>query len=143
MAASETFDTLLKQVQTSNLNYRIEQSPFSAVISLKKSLLKDKSGNFLMPPQPDSVLLHQAKVDNHALVQKIYQLENVVNSIKNDYENVVLDCENAYKTISKLEHELESTRFKEIKEENEVDKHGLILKNYQHIESLVEENKKI
>ena len=79
----------------------------------------------------------------HALVQKIYQLENVVNSIKNDYENVVLDCENAYKTISKLEHELESTRFKEIKEENEVDKDGLILKNYQHIDTLVEENKKI
>ena len=66
-----------------------------------------------------------------------------MNSIRNDHKNVVLDWENAYKTISKLEHELESTRFKEIKEENEVDKDGLILKNYQHIETLVEENRKI
>jgi hypothetical protein len=50
MLASSTFDAIIKQIQTSHLNFHLQISPFSAIISLKKTLIKDKSGTFLLPP---------------------------------------------------------------------------------------------
>ena len=40
MTAIEKFETLLKNVQESNLNYSVQKTPFSAVISLKCSFIK-------------------------------------------------------------------------------------------------------
>ena len=42
--ASNTFDFILEQIKNSSLNFQIQLSPFSAYISLKKSLVKDRSG---------------------------------------------------------------------------------------------------
>ena len=50
MAASQAFDTIITQVKLSNLNFRIEMTPFAATIVLKKSLIKDKSGYPILPP---------------------------------------------------------------------------------------------
>ena len=41
MDASARFENILAKVQTSNLNFKLEISPFSAVICLKKSFAKD------------------------------------------------------------------------------------------------------
>ena len=49
MAASIAFNKILQQVQSSSLNFHLQLSPFSAVISLKKSLVKDKAGCYLLP----------------------------------------------------------------------------------------------
>ena len=113
MAASDTYEALLKKIRTSNLNFRIEQSPFSAIISLKKSLVKDKTGQMLKPPLPDSALLQKVQSDNQNLSKKIDHLENIVKSINSDLENSVQDCESAYKTISKLQYELNTARLPE------------------------------
>ena len=53
MAASKAFDHVLQQVTSSSLNFQLQLSPFSAVISLKKSFVKDKDGipKQLTPPQ--------------------------------------------------------------------------------------------
>ena len=102
MAASNKFDNLLKQVQSSNLNFRIELSPFTAVITLKKSLIKDKTGKFLSPPTSESTQLQQANNDKICLIEKIVNLENVVKSLENYYENAVSECKTAYTTISTL-----------------------------------------
>ena len=50
MLATKAFDHLLQQVQSSSLNYHLQISPFSAIISLKKSLIKDKAGVAESPP---------------------------------------------------------------------------------------------
>ena len=44
MIASRTFHSIIQQIQSSNLNFQLQLSPFSANISLKKSPLKDKFG---------------------------------------------------------------------------------------------------
>jgi len=49
MLASKTFDHIIEHVQTSNLNFQLQLSPFSATISLKKSFVKDRFGNILLP----------------------------------------------------------------------------------------------
>ena len=51
MLASITFDKILKEIQSSNLNFRCQVSPFSAVISLKKSLVKERNGFVRLPPR--------------------------------------------------------------------------------------------
>ena len=52
MAASLSFEAILRDIQASNLNFWIEMSPFSAVINLKKSLIKNKLGVPLISPPP-------------------------------------------------------------------------------------------
>ena len=47
--ASKIFNDVLNTVQSSNLNFCLQISPFAANISLKKYFLKDKSGNVLVP----------------------------------------------------------------------------------------------
>ena len=49
MEAYSVFENMLKKVKNSNLNYKLELSPFSAKISLKKSFIRDKSGIPLLP----------------------------------------------------------------------------------------------
>ena len=52
MAASKAFDQILEYVKSSNLNFCLQLSPFSANISIKKTLTKDKSGVHLNPRIP-------------------------------------------------------------------------------------------
>ena len=47
MAASKAFNKILDCVKSSNLNFCLQLSPFSANISLKKTLVKDKAGFYL------------------------------------------------------------------------------------------------
>ena len=112
MAAASAFDSILNQVKLSNLNFYMELSPFSAVINLKKSLIQDKSGIFMIPPLPNTFLLGQIKLENLDLYQKVKQLENDLVNSKNQYEEAVNDCENAIKTIATLEEYLKEAQVK-------------------------------
>ena len=57
MIASQTFDGILQRIQKSNLNFVPQVSPFSANISLKKSLVTRKDGTLCLPPDsnPDQI----------------------------------------------------------------------------------------
>ena len=49
MAASKTLEMILDQVKMSNLNFHIQHSPFSAIISIKSTFVKNKEGVSLNP----------------------------------------------------------------------------------------------
>ena len=49
MLAKKAFDQIIEQVQSSNLNFQLNLSPFSATISIKKSFVRDMFGNILLP----------------------------------------------------------------------------------------------
>lgn len=98
MYATQTFDYILNQIQKSNLNFQLQLSPFSATISLKKSMVKNKSGCPIFPSESLS-----PAADIEALVSKIRRLEVDIANYRNDYENAVNDCEEAYKQIKCLE----------------------------------------
>ena len=51
MLASNVFYKIIEQIQSSNLNFHLQLSPFSAKISLKKSLIRGKAGALLLPPE--------------------------------------------------------------------------------------------
>ena len=48
--ASQVFEKVLQEVQVSNLNFQLQVSPFSALISIKKSFVKEKDGTVRLPP---------------------------------------------------------------------------------------------
>ena len=49
MAASAMFDSIINQVRSSNLNFQMQMTPFSATIVIKKTLIKDTSGVHVIP----------------------------------------------------------------------------------------------
>ena len=49
MIAEKTFSNIIQQVLSSNLNFQLQLSPFSAMISLKKPPVKDILGNIIKP----------------------------------------------------------------------------------------------
>ena len=57
MAASVKFASFLSEIQASNLNFKIELSTFSAVITLKKTAIKDSDGVSALSNPPLSLLL--------------------------------------------------------------------------------------
>ena len=71
MATSTTYFSILDDVQKSNLNFKMEISPFSAVITLKKTAIKDSSGFAVLPVPPSSILLQQAQLEISKLSQKV------------------------------------------------------------------------
>ena len=50
MLASKAFETIIDNIRDSTLNFQLQMSPFSALISLKKTLVTEKSGVSRLPP---------------------------------------------------------------------------------------------
>ena len=49
MDASHVTDIIVSLVKKSKLNFHITESPFSLLINLRKTFIKDKNGNSLVP----------------------------------------------------------------------------------------------
>ena len=99
MLTTKSFDYILEQIQTSSLNYQIQISPFSALISLKKSLIKDKSGRPCLPT-------HLGKSSEHvkALVEKNEELEKKLSILTKEHSEVIHNSAEAYKTVKTLQN---------------------------------------
>ena len=102
MVATRTFEDILEHVRSSNLNFHLQQSPFAAQISLKKSLVKDRAGVLVTPPRNPRNLLQQSNSDIADLAKRNLHLEKRIETLQGDYEHSALDCEDAHRTIAKL-----------------------------------------
>ena len=106
MLADQTFHNILDGIQRSNLNFQLQVSPFSAYISLRKSLVKDLSGSVLLPPPKASVAqpplpsptLH---TDVAKYLIRINELEKDLLAQKNNHEDVVNKCKDASAELGK------------------------------------------
>ena len=112
MAASKAFDYIIECVKSSNLNFCVQLSPFSANISIKKTLVKDKSGDYLKPQVPDPYLLKKHVIEITDLSKKVKDLENVIDALQLRLMQSDKDCKHAYDIIRDLESNLQ------IKQEN-------------------------
>ena len=132
MLASQTFDNILDSVKRSNLNFQLQVLPFSAYISLKKSLVKNKSGSFLLPPQPPatgSSLTHSSlRSDSATLIVRINELENALVNQRNKYEDAVIDREKIIDDNKKLHIENKALKQEKKSLETKVEKKALEVK---------------
>ena len=74
MNANQVADLILSSVKKSNLNFHIQESPFSLLINLRKTFIKNKNGNHLLPPSSD-VLINENVVDNNKVKVKVLEEE--------------------------------------------------------------------
>ena len=114
MLASNYFNAILEQIQMSCLNFHIQVSPFSAIISLKKSFIKDKCGNLVLPlnrhVQRENVK-NEPVVDKDALAEEtIVKKEAVENdhveSLQFELNKLVIEKKNNEEKIGELEKEI-------------------------------------
>ena len=103
MLASQTFDNILEEIQKSCLNFQLQIFPFSAMISLKKSFIKDRSGNPLLPIKQLNNKSRQSKDYIEALVARNFELETKLNCLQIEHKNVVDECSDAYQIIRNFE----------------------------------------
>ena len=109
MLATEAFRQILDNIQSSNLNFQLQVSPFSAQISLKKSLVKDRAGNILHPPTnfqfqsyENSRKSHHKDVEN--IEEENKKLKNELLILHRNHEALVNDFNKACQTIETLEN---------------------------------------
>ena len=113
MVAKRTFDYLLEQIQSSNLNFHLSQS-FLVLISLKKYLVKDKYGKILLPPCPASPNLPKQLQDHEQtrLLDENHHLKLEVESLKVSFISSKESIQILDQKISKME----ASDFKSVEE---------------------------
>ena len=137
MLASRTFDKILQEIRSSNLNFQLQESPFSAQISLKKSLVKERNGSIRPHPTVSSMSCKDLKIE--ALETRANNLEEDLKSIQNKYARSVDDLEEAEKKIKELEDQIS----KPIKSEHDQEVFDLEIKNNSLREEIVDLEKSV
>ena len=85
MDASQVFNTLIRRIEDSQLNYSMSRTPFSATISLKCSFLNRFSvaSQIVILPRTDFQLEQNVK---EAEAEKM-KLQNEVEMLQNSFDN--------------------------------------------------------
>ena len=78
MAAEKIYNDLIDKITNSKLNFQMQLSPFSACISLKKSLQKDRAGTYVAPSFLEKV------DENDKLLVRIKNLEGELINTKEE-----------------------------------------------------------
>ena len=99
MVATKTFEDILNTIKNSNLNFHLQLSPFSAKISLKKSLVCDKFGSPLLPNLVD---------DGKPLIERNHQLELEIVQLESRYESLAQQYNSACLMIKSFEDQIKS-----------------------------------
>ena len=86
MMAENVFDDILSMIKNSKLNFQLKLSPFSAHISLKKSLQKDRIGR-LQIPSFESDEVKQLKRNNKQLQSEIDTLNLIHDKSYNELKS--------------------------------------------------------
>ena len=116
MAASIAFNTILDQIRGSNLNFQMHLSPFSANISLKSSLIKNKSGAQLLPPAtlyPCDVKTEHTNTmiaTNNKLKEDLSALQNKFEEVLAKYEAAQIEIETLKRNPSNIKHEVKGKK---------------------------------
>ena len=96
MMAADAFSKIVCQVQKSGLNYQIKMTPFSAVVSMKKSFVKDKTGKPLLPMDVIQ------DFSSHAISREYSKLQNDLYTSRTQQKELSSELEAAYETIEVL-----------------------------------------
>ena len=119
--------SVLDTIRSSNLNYSIQETPYSIFLTLRKSLIK--SPNLPVPGVrsstqqlvQDTTLVSNLQEENLSLKRRCQFLENSNEVLKNNLEEAIIDSEITRKTIHDLEDEHETMNKKLDKTEKEVE----------------------
>ena len=110
--AAEFFEDIIKCIRTSNLNFHLQLSPYSAIISLKKSFIKDKAGSPIPPP-----LYKQQNANYDTILKRNQALEEEINILSKAYKKSLNDLaalEDKVKILENNEDKIKSDLTQEL-----------------------------
>ena len=88
MAISSTFNSIINQIQLSNLNFAIKMTPFAAYVTLKKSTQIDKNVVHLSPSPPVLGLIEQAMSEKLAAESEIVGLRSTIQILEEEVQKL-------------------------------------------------------
>ena len=89
MDANYAAEIVISSVKKSNLNFFVQESPFSLVINIRKTFIKNKIGNVLQPPTIDKTNEQRTKLEENSLEQ----LESQLNKTRNALHELSIELE--------------------------------------------------
>ena len=100
MSIDATFSSIISVIQLSNLNFSLQITPFSAYITLKKSVIKDENGVQAVPLPPILFLLQQAHQSVAQHREENEQLKLKIDVVEKDEDTLVNDKEALIKAVA-------------------------------------------
>ena len=100
MEPNKTFNDVLKTIETSNLNYSMTKTPFSAIVSIKSSFvnrfgevpqLENGKTIKILKTEKESAEIHKLKAENLKLKEEL-KIKN--ETAENEYKAVIVKQEN-------------------------------------------------
>ena len=91
---------IIQHLPSSNINFQLQLSPFSASISLKKSFIRDKTGNLLLPQYPPA---HHV---DHEVGHHISLLVSENDNLKEQIKELLTSKKSFQETIKILEQKV-------------------------------------
>ena len=117
MEATAVFENVLTLIKSSNLNFHLEQSPFGARISLKKSVVRDRSGMPLKLLPPFQIgQMQKLENENSFLLAKNGLIADIMIGLKDDLKQLKDTSEDQ---LNILENKLKRS-WNELKEKMDV-----------------------
>ena len=113
MDASTIFENLVHQIQSSHLNFKLELSPFSAKICLKKSFIRNQAG-IPLPPRSsefyhceENVVIEDSVAENYE--NNIRLLEDQVRQVKSENETITFNYDEEIVEFEAVSNKLKDT----------------------------------
>jgi len=75
MAIDAKFNSIVHDIQLSNLNFTIQLTPYAEYVVIKKSTQLDKNGNPLVPTSPTFMLLQKSYSEHGATLDQLSELQ--------------------------------------------------------------------
>ena len=136
MMASQKFYSILQEIQSSHLNFQLQLSPFSALISLKKSFVREKDGSVSFPlhlgDKVSEAEISDYKGRNEKLVMEL-------DTLRCKYEDVFDDCASKTEELRANKNRIVVLENKIVKAESEA--HRLFKENKSQLNILKNEIK--
>ena len=99
MDAINAANAVISSVKKSNLNYYIQESPFSLYINLRKSFIKNKSSNVVLCHVPSSDSTDNTN-EHEIKVEKLEQDKTYLNNYVEELKTELIETRDALKELS-------------------------------------------
>ena len=120
MTSENVFTHIIEEIKKSKLNYYLQQSPYSAFISLKKSFQTDKSGTTIYPSSLHASESVQFSSQESDLLCKNKTLESDLLNLRELNTRAVSELQILRQKVKKLEVELSIKEEKSFSEQDYV-----------------------
>ena len=111
MDAKCAADQIISSIKDSNLNYHLQESPFSLLINLRKSFIRNKNGDPIMPSSDitvkvadskDKMKVAELEKENTLLHGSLNHLETELNHANEALHGISLQYEKSRKELGEL-----------------------------------------